>query len=259
MKLIDRLDAARRRWNVLEHPFYRRWECGELAPEELTAYAGEYRHAVGALADASTTATPIAGPEHAAEERAHRTLWEHFAAAVGAEPGPARLEQTDRCVATWTAASDPLEALGILYAIEASQPEIAQTKLDGLVTHYGFERDGAATAYFTLHAERDVEHARDARELLEANARPEDADRVFAAAEAALGGFSRARAGELETEPRAGARRLVVVLDDAPKYLNTALFVRMLCEIAAIVLVTVLGIFLPLMKLMESLGTAGGR
>ena len=45
MELIDRLDAARRRWNVLEHPFYRRWECGELRREELTAYAGEYRHA----------------------------------------------------------------------------------------------------------------------------------------------------------------------------------------------------------------------
>ena len=63
---------------------------------------------------------------------------------------------------------------------------------------------------------------------------------LFAAAEAALGGFSRARAGELASEQRAGAERLVVVLDDAPKYLNTALFVRMLCEIAAIVLVTIL-------------------
>jgi CBS domain containing-hemolysin-like protein len=63
---------------------------------------------------------------------------------------------------------------------------------------------------------------------------------LFAAGEAALGGFSRARAGELAAEPRPGAKRLVVVLDDAPPYLNTALFVRMLCEIAAIVLVTVL-------------------
>ncbi|MEZ0578967.1 hemolysin family protein [Nocardioides sp. MH1] len=63
---------------------------------------------------------------------------------------------------------------------------------------------------------------------------------LFAAADAALGGFSRARAGELEAEQRAGARRLVVVLDDAPPILNTALFLRMLCEIAATVIVTVL-------------------
>jgi CBS domain containing-hemolysin-like protein len=63
---------------------------------------------------------------------------------------------------------------------------------------------------------------------------------LFAAADAALGGFSRARAGELENEQRAGAQRLVGVLDDAPPVLNTALFLRMLCEIAAIVIVTVL-------------------
>ena len=80
MQLIDRLDAARRRWNVLEHPFYRRWECGELSRDELTAYAGEYRHAVVALADAAEQATPLAGPEHAGEERAHVDLWDEFAA-----------------------------------------------------------------------------------------------------------------------------------------------------------------------------------
>jgi CBS domain containing-hemolysin-like protein len=63
---------------------------------------------------------------------------------------------------------------------------------------------------------------------------------LFAAADAALGAFSRARAGELADEGRAGSKRLVVVLDDAPPYLNTAVFLRLLCEISAIVLVTVL-------------------
>jgi CBS domain containing-hemolysin-like protein len=63
---------------------------------------------------------------------------------------------------------------------------------------------------------------------------------LFAAADAALGTFSRARAGELADEGRAGSKRLVMVLDDAPPYLNTAVFLRLLCEISAIVLVTVL-------------------
>ena len=188
MSLMDRLDAARRRWNVLEHPFYRRWECGELTRDELTAYAGEYRHAVVALADASDAATPVAGAEHAEEERAHVELWERFAEAVGAAPGAARLEETRRCVGAWTSAADPLEALGILYAVEAGQPEVSKTKLDGLVTHYGFSRDDDASSYFALHAERDVEHARESRELLERHARPEDADRIVAAAETALAG-----------------------------------------------------------------------
>jgi pyrroloquinoline-quinone synthase len=186
MQLIERLDAARRRWNVLEHPFYRRWECGELDREELTAYAGEYRHAVVALADAAASAAPLSGTEHADEERGHIDLWEDFARAVDAEPGPARLDSTKRCVADWTAASDPVEALGILYAIEAGQPDVSQTKLDGLVEHYGFEADTPATSYFTLHAERDHEHAARSRELLERHARPEDADRVVDVAERAL-------------------------------------------------------------------------
>jgi pyrroloquinoline-quinone synthase len=186
MQLIDRLDAARRRWNVLEHPFYRRWECGELSRPELTAYAGEYRHAVVALAAAAETAAPLAGPGHAVEERSHVDLWDDFARAVDAEAGPARLDGTAKCVSAWTAASDPLEALGILYAVEAGQPDVSRTKLDGLVEHYGFEPDSTANAYFTLHAERDHQHAAHSRELLERHARPEDTDRVVDAAERAL-------------------------------------------------------------------------
>ncbi len=60
---------------------------------------------------------------------------------------------------------------------------------------------------------------------------------VFSAADAAVSSSSRARAEELAQEGRAGARRLVALLDDAPRYLNTALLLRLLCEISAIVLV----------------------
>jgi magnesium and cobalt exporter, CNNM family len=61
---------------------------------------------------------------------------------------------------------------------------------------------------------------------------------VFSAADAALASFSRARAEELQSEGRAGATRLLHLLDDSPRYLNTALLLRLLCEISAIVLVT---------------------
>ncbi len=60
---------------------------------------------------------------------------------------------------------------------------------------------------------------------------------LFTAADAALASFSRARAAELASDERAGAKHLVALLDDAPRYLNTALFLRLLCEISAIVLV----------------------
>ena len=188
MSLIARLDEIRGRWNVLEHPFYRRWECGELSREELTAYAGEYRHAVVALADAADAASPLAGREHADEERAHVDLWDDFAAAVDSAPGAARLDGTVTCMNAWTAAADPLEALGILYAVEAGQPDVARTKMDGLVEHYGFAPDGPGTEYFTLHAERDHEHAAESRQLLERHASAKDADRIVAVAERALKG-----------------------------------------------------------------------
>ena len=63
---------------------------------------------------------------------------------------------------------------------------------------------------------------------------------LFSAADAALSSFSHARAEEIAGEGRAGSRRLLQILDDPPRYLNTTLLLRMACEVGAIVLVTLL-------------------
>jgi CBS domain containing-hemolysin-like protein len=63
---------------------------------------------------------------------------------------------------------------------------------------------------------------------------------LLSASEAALGGFSRARAEELEDEGRPGAGRVLRILDDPPRYLNTALFLRLLAETGAVVLATLM-------------------
>jgi pyrroloquinoline-quinone synthase len=188
MSLMARLDEIRRRRNILEHPFYARWERGELTRAELADYAGEYRHAVVALASAAGAAAPLAGSQHADEERAHVALWDDFAAALDADLERQPRPETERCAVAWTSADDPLEALAILYAIEAGQPEVSCTKLSGLVEHYGFEESGDGTSYFRLHAELDHEHAADSRELLERHATPADEERLVAAAERALDG-----------------------------------------------------------------------
>jgi pyrroloquinoline quinone (PQQ) biosynthesis protein C len=177
MDILVRLDEARRATNVLEHPFYRRWSAGELGSAELGCYAQEYRHAVIALARASAIAADHAGAahqaslrRHAEEETAHVALWEEFACATGAAP-PAlasepTLAQTQLCVEAWTAGADLLEDLAILYVIEAGQPEISRTKLEGLSAHYGYSDEGPATEYFRVHMLRDREHARQAGELI---------------------------------------------------------------------------------------------
>ena len=63
---------------------------------------------------------------------------------------------------------------------------------------------------------------------------------LLSASEAALGGFSRARAEELDEERRPGARGVLKILDDPPRYLNTALFLRLLAETGSVVLATLM-------------------
>jgi pyrroloquinoline-quinone synthase len=183
MDVVARIEAAAARWNVLEHPFYQRWSAGELTRDELAEYAAQYRHAVVALADAAEAS---GDPEHAREEREHVALWDAFAAGCGSVAADASAE-TRECADAWTAGTDRLERLAVLYAIESAQPAISQTKLEGLLGHYDFE-EGPATEYFALHAERDFEHAAKSRELLSRLATDEDAPRLAARAEAAAKG-----------------------------------------------------------------------
>ncbi|PRW64169.1 hemolysin family protein [Actinopolyspora mortivallis] len=62
---------------------------------------------------------------------------------------------------------------------------------------------------------------------------------VFAAADAAVGTASRARAEELLRQGRSGAGQLVRVLTDRPRHVNLLLLLRLTCELTATVLVTV--------------------
>ena len=62
---------------------------------------------------------------------------------------------------------------------------------------------------------------------------------LFSSAEAAFSSFSKARAEEIAGEGKAGAKRLLTVVEDPARYMNTALFLRLLCEIGGIVLAAV--------------------
>jgi pyrroloquinoline-quinone synthase len=191
--LWSRLDDVRARWNVLEHPFYERWSAGTLTRDELATYAGQYRHAVVALADAARAAARAAPAEersslaaHAGEEAAHVELWDRFAEATGdgapADPEP----ETAACSAAWAGEGrDLLGHLVALYAIESAQPAISRVKADGLREHYGFD-GGQATLYFDLHAERDAEHAAEGRARLAARLDGADQDALVDEAERVL-------------------------------------------------------------------------
>ncbi len=187
----ERIEAARRRHDVLNHPFYTRWSAGELTREELADYSGQYRHAVEAIADLSTYAAErlpehpgLAG--HAEEEHAHVALWDGFVDAVEGSTSAAPHPETQACVEVWSDRDGTLAALARLYAIESGQPDISKTKLEGLSEHYGIESEDGRR-YFTVHRGRDVEHAAEGRELLEQLIETaDDEDLVVAAAERAF-------------------------------------------------------------------------
>jgi len=194
MDFFDRLEPLRERWNVLEHPFYQRWSEGTLERDELSFYAGEYRHAVVALAEAVDAAARASEPEaqvalfeHATEEAEHVELWDGFAEALHADINREPLPETAACHAAWTAGRDDLENMVAAFTIESGQPAIAATKLTGLRERYGFE-DGPATAYFVQHSERDHEHAAQMRGMIEERLADTDLDRLVELAEDVLRG-----------------------------------------------------------------------
>ena len=188
----QRIEQARARWNVLEHPFYQRWSAGELSREELAAYSGQYRHATAAIARLSASVAESAPDaeraelrRHAEEEESHIALWDGFVEAVGGEVAAAPTAETKECVDAWTASDSRLAQLVRLYAIESGQPAISQTKREGLAAHYGIG-DGPGNEYFRVHEKADVEHASEGRSLIERHLDGADPDALVAAAEEAF-------------------------------------------------------------------------
>jgi pyrroloquinoline-quinone synthase len=185
----QKIEQARERWNVLEHPFYQRWSAGELSREELANYSGQYRHATAALARLSTDVADSAPDSersdlrrHAEEEASHIALWDGFVEAVGGEVAAAPTAETQECVDAWTANDGRLSQLVRLYAIESGQPAISKTKREGLAAHYEIG-DGAGNEYFRVHEAADVDHAAEGRSLIEAHLADADPEALVAAAE----------------------------------------------------------------------------
>ena len=135
----DRIEEARARHNVLEHPFYVRWSAGELTSEELARYSGQYRHATEAIAKLSADVVATAPAEardelapprrrgagpHRALGRLRRGRRRHDRRRADSRDRRLR-PRLDRAQRT------TVEALARLYAIESGQPEIAQDQARG--------------------------------------------------------------------------------------------------------------------------------
>lgn len=184
--LIDR--------QLLEHPFYRRWEAGTLQPGELGAYAAQYRYFEAELPSilGSLLARLEPGPaadlvrrnlsDEESNPAPHIALFAGFASAVGSSDAPAS-DATRRLVDTYRhlVESSAGEGLAALVAYEMQAPAIAASKASGLRHHFGI--DALGTRFWDIHATMDQDHARWGIEALVALDTPES--RLIGAARSA--------------------------------------------------------------------------
>lgn len=165
-ELLDDVLADRR---LLTHPFYRRWEAGELTAGELSAYAAQYRYferalpevlaeAWAAMAEGEARRTVRANlDDELAVPAPHVELFEDFATAVGA-PDDAPTAATAALVEQYRAAvrRGPAALLAALAAYETQSAAIARSKADGLQARYGLSE--AQTRFWDVHAVMDAAH-----------------------------------------------------------------------------------------------------
>lgn len=144
----QQLDTVLEKWNLLKHPFYQAWSAGTLPVDALQVYAREYGNFIATLPRGWET---LNDAETADEEREHAEMWTDFTAALGSFTADASLPQTTNLVSTSrTLFAARASALGAMYAFEAQQPATAQSKLDGLKTHYKLSQ--GVEPYFEVHA-----------------------------------------------------------------------------------------------------------
>jgi pyrroloquinoline-quinone synthase len=198
MDLSAKTELALDGRRLLSHPFYRRWEAGELGAGELAAYGAQYEHferqlpltlrdvvdacAPGAARDAveSSLADELGSP------RPHVELLAGFLNAVGSVPTSAT-PATAALVALYDAAPDrgAAFAVGVIAGYELQAAEVARTKADGLRRFYGLT--DAGTEFWDVHATMDEVHG---AWMLDA-ASSLDADAVLAGVEASAAAWWR--------------------------------------------------------------------
>lgn len=165
--------------HLLGHPFYVRWQRGEVGRVELCAYAAQYRHFEVAFPGYlqsivervdDQTARELLGrnlDDEIGGSVTHVELFDEFSAALGGGPA-APTPATRALLDTYDAltAEGPAQGLAAVVAYELQFPEVAAAKGAGLRRDHGLDHD--ATAFWDVHAELDADHAAWGLEALDA-------------------------------------------------------------------------------------------
>ena len=202
---IDQLDAKIEKKHLLHHSFYQAWNAGELSKETIQEYAAQYFQHVSSFPrylsaihsncdDIKTRQILLEnlvdeekGPEN------HPELWMRFAEGMGNSRSKVNnttaMQEVNDLVKTFTKLSKDEQyhvGLAALYCYESMQPEIAETKKDGLQKFYGIN-DEEALKFFTVHMHADKWHREVVRNLLiELSTSDENQKEIMEAVDSAL-------------------------------------------------------------------------
>lgn len=183
----EALSTATDGLRLLDHPYYRAWQTGELRPQDLKGYAEQYRHFEACLPEVlAAAAAGIAQGDRVRDllernlsdelsnPRPHIDLFDGFGEAVGAAGGVEATPATSELVRLYRDAAEAgvVQLLAVVGAYECQAADIAATKATALAELY--DLGPAGTEFWRVHASIEDQHANWTAQALDALGAGED-------------------------------------------------------------------------------------
>ena len=181
---INGIDSLIEKHHLLNHSFYKAWNAGELPKETIREYAAQYfqhvslfpRYLSAIHSNCDDIKTRQLLLENLNEEDQgkdnHPELWMRFAEGMGNtrkivnETVP--IKETEELVKIFKKLSKSEKyhiGLAALYCYESMQPEISETKKNGLQKFYNIN-DEDTLKFFTVHMHADKWHRKVVRNII---------------------------------------------------------------------------------------------
>jgi len=206
---INQLDAVINEHHLLNHPFYESWNAGELSHEAIQEYAAQYfqhvsffpRYLSAIHSNCDEIKVRQLLLENLVEEEEgeenHPELWMRFAEGMGNSRNEVHnanlLSETRDLVDTFMTLSKANKyhiGLAALYCYESMQPEISETKKEGLQKFYNIN-DEETLKFFTVHMHADKWHRKVVRNIIKRVAdKKSKQQEIIGSAKTALGALN---------------------------------------------------------------------
>ena len=208
-KFIDKIDNLIEEHHLLHHSFYKAWNAGALSKETIQEYAAQYFQHVSSFPrylsaihsncdDINTRQLLLENlNEEEQGKENHPELWMRFAEGMGNTRKKVNetvlIKETEELVNMFKILSKSEKyhiGLAALYCYESMQPEISETKKDGLQKFYNIN-DEDTLKFFTVHMHADKWHRKVVRNIIKKVADSKSKqDEITNSVESALGALN---------------------------------------------------------------------